>query len=322
MILIVTSRVDSHADHFIRLAARQGASVFRLNTEDLLVDYKLRIWGDSADGFHGSIEDSLGREFELGSASVGWYRKPSIDFRGAGHQEKYNDLVRAEAKAFLEVIYTWPNFRWLVNPLVASQAKSKVQQLSFAYSNGIRIPKTIITNSIEEAENFSHANKQGIISKAIYTANVDVDGRNAAIPTCKIFENEDTSPFTQVKLCPTKFQEEIKKDFEVRVTIIGDKIFSTKIDSQSDERTKIDWRPFAHLCQHSCIKIPDRIESFCFHIVNHFSLNFGAIDFIVDRDGEYVFLELNPFGQYLWIENETGQEITSEIFKYLTGFFS
>nr|WP_253285316.1 hypothetical protein [Ruegeria sp. HKCCD6604] len=192
-----------------------------------------------------------------------------------------------------------------------------MQQLVFASSRGIRIPRTNITNQEDCAQDFASENESGTITKAIYTANVDIEGVNAAIPTQRVDENV-SQPFRQVSLCPTKLQAEIKKSYEVRVTVVADRVFAAKIDSQNDERTEVDWRPFAHLCRHEEIVLPREISVFCVDLLKKFSLNYGAIDFIVDSDENYVFLEINPFGQYLWIENETGLPITRAIFDQLT----
>jgi glutathione synthase/RimK-type ligase-like ATP-grasp enzyme len=111
-------------------------------------------------------------------------------------------------------------------------------------------------------------------------------------------------------------QSEIIKSFELRVTVIGHSVFAVSIDSQSSELTRTDWRPHAELCKHQIFELPQKIHDFCIAFLNNFELEFGAFDFIVDCNGEYVFLECNPFGQYLWTEYETGAKITQAILDY------
>jgi glutathione synthase/RimK-type ligase-like ATP-grasp enzyme len=64
--------------------------------------------------------------------------------------------------------------------------------------------------------------------------------------------------------------------------------------------------------------LPERVESFCRLIVHSYGLRFGAIDLIVTPDKDYVFLELNPNGQWAWIEQRTGLPLASALVDELT----
>ena len=104
-------------------------------------------------------------------------------------------------------------------------------------------------------------------------------------------------------------EDYIEKQYEVRVTIMGSHVFACKIDSQAqtDETGKIDWRQgYDFDLRHEIISLPEKIEFFCRNYLKRLHLHFGCFDFIVTPDGEYVFLECNPNGQWRWIEDETG----------------
>lgn len=103
------------------------------------------------------------------------------------------------------------------------------------------------------------------------------------------------------------------------MTVVGDKMFAAKIHSQKHERTKIDWRIASLDLEHEAIELPNEVREKVALFMNEFGLTYGCLDFIVTPDGEYVFLENNPRGQYLWIENYTGMLITEEIADALTG---
>ena len=91
---------------------------------------------------------------------------------------------------------------------------------------------------------------------------------------------------------------------------MGDAIFAVRIDSQAHEETRIDWRLRAELNKYSRFELPERVTSFCFELLRVQGLVYGAMDFIVTPQLEFVFLENNPFGQYLWLEIETGVPLT------------
>jgi glutathione synthase/RimK-type ligase-like ATP-grasp enzyme len=100
------------------------------------------------------------------------------------------------------------------------------------------------------------------------------------------------------------------------VTVIGEKVFSAKINSQILNETKIDWRkkkmPFEKY------ELPKGISDKCILITKKLQLSFGAIDLIKKLNGEYVFLEINPNGQWAWLETELDLKISDEIINYLT----
>ncbi len=107
----------------------------------------------------------------------------------------------------------------------------------------------------------------------------------------------------------------LEKDFELRITVVGDKVFPAKVNSQSTMSTKIDWR--RDRLKFEKAYLPPEIESHCVKLIKLFDLKFGAIDMVKTQSGEYIFLEMNPNGQWVWIEADTGLKISDEIIKFL-----
>ena len=105
-----------------------------------------------------------------------------------------------------------------------------------------------------------------------------------------------------VKEIPCYFQSYTDKAFELRVTVIGDKVFAAKIDSQKDARTAVDYRDFSAEIQYEAFKLPQHIEQYCRDFVHSYQLQYGAIDIIVTPQNDYVFLENNPAGQFWFVE--------------------
>lgn len=84
---------------------------------------------------------------------------------------------------------------------------------------------------------------------------------------------------------------------------------------------KIDWRQgYDYGLRHSAFELPDRITKQCCRFVRKMGLNFGCFDFIVTPSNQYIFLECNPNGQWLWVELETGLKISEAIADYLMKF--
>ncbi|MCA1693463.1 MAG: hypothetical protein LC749_01330 [Actinobacteria bacterium] len=102
--------------------------------------------------------------------------------------------------------------------------------------------------------------------------------------------------------------------WELRVTVVGDQVFACRIESQVTESTRIDWRRYdLENTPHVAHRLDPDIERRCVVLTRHFGLEFSAIDLIVTADGETVLLELNPNGQWAWIEELTGLPISAAI---------
>lgn len=319
-VLISTAKLDPHADAVITLLEEAGASVFRVNTEDLLVDYE--VTGLRLDNTHlsGLIRDREGRQITLhNDVRAGYYRKPErveapVHLADSG----LKDFVSSEGEACIEAIYSFPGLNWVNNPIAIRKSRSKFLQLHVAAQFGFRVPRTLITQSAAEAKQFFLENDKEIICKPLATPTVQVETQNHQIFTHKIREQEFLSNLDTVSYCPVLLQEHIKKKFEIRATIIGSHVFACRIESQQREETRIDWRtanPFE--LPHSAYDLPDDVAAALINATNYFGLEFGAADLIVTPDGEYVFLENNPNGQWYWIELITGQPMAKAMTELL-----
>ncbi len=118
--------------------------------------------------------------------------------------------------------------------------------------------------------------------------------------------------------CPCLFQKYVSKRFELRVHVIGDTVLSCQIDSQVNEKTKIDWRNYdLGNTPHRSHTLDPLIEKRCIDVVKKLGLVFGIIDIVVTPENEYVFLECNAQGHWLWIEELTSLPITQTLCDYI-----
>ena len=129
--------------------------------------------------------------------------------------------------------------------------------------------------------------------------------------------NQVPSNTESIEVSPIFFQKHIPKLADVRVTVVGEHVFATKINSQVHAQTSVDWRSGEMVLDHERLVLPEKIHRMCIVLLEKLRLKFGAIDFILDKEGEYVFLEINPNGQWAWIEKHTGYEISKTIVNQL-----
>jgi glutathione synthase/RimK-type ligase-like ATP-grasp enzyme len=191
-----------------------------------------------------------------------------------------------------------------VNPLHTLQIeRCKPTQLVVAERCGLRIPATLISNDPEEIRSFFRAAGNG---RVIYKT------FNAFVPTSLLTE-ELLSDADALRWTPGIYQHYVEKDHELRVTVIGSRLFAVRIFSQSTVHGTVDWREaqWAPEGESSDLTfepatLPKPVRDACRRLIRRLGLVYGAIDLIVTPGGEHVFLEVNPSGQFLWIEDEVG----------------
>ncbi len=123
----------------------------------------------------------------------------------------------------------------------------------------------------------------------------------SALPTTRITADH-AGLLDAVAELPCFFQRNIAKRHELRVTVIGDKVFAARIHSQDDPRTAIDCRDMSAEIRYEKAALPAKIERRCLDLVRSYGLTFGALDIIVTPNEDYVFLEMNPVGQFLFVQ--------------------
>jgi len=198
-------------------------------------------------------------------------------------------------------------------------ASRKVYQLQLAVKLGFQIPITLITNNPKKAKKFCLKYEQKkVITKPLSFPLAEEKSEYYTFSTSCIRE-KDLENIDQVKYTPTLFQIRVPKKYELRINVVGNKIFVCEIHSQVSEKTKLDWRLFdqKNPIPHKIGKLPREIKEKCIRLVKDMGLLFGAIDMIVTPDNNYVFLEINPTGVWGWIEELTGLPISQAIIDLL-----
>ncbi len=175
MLMLLTNKNDSHADHFIRLAENRFP-ILRINTDDFFDEYEFQIYLTDTGITSGTIKDKFGRSHDLGNKTLAWYRKPQFDEMNVGHCGQYRDFIVGEMRAFCEILYTLPSIHWINHPLIAHSVRSKWQQLILAKDLGFNIPKTLIANNELAVRKFALKSKWPIITKSIYSASIEIEG--------------------------------------------------------------------------------------------------------------------------------------------------
>jgi len=313
-ILILTNGRDVTSDFIVKKLKNSQTEFYRLNTDQL--GKTLQLTFNVSEGIYNLIDKVTGETIDFRIFASVYFRRPEIRSSIEGLSRGEENFVRTEIYYALEGLYKiLDNAFWLNKVQAIRNAENKIYQLLLAKKIGFRIPESLITNQVDDALNFYRNQKECII-KPIKTGLVTADGDDEAIIfTSKVDITEENAQ--RIKTCPVYLQKLVKKKGDVRVTVVGNKLFAALIHSQDFEQSKTDWRRADHPLPHSQIVLPHFIESMCLELTSELSLNFAAIDFILDENDDFIFLEINPNGQWAWIERKLGYDISGEITKLL-----
>lgn len=325
MILVITNKQDAHPTPVIEYLNEKQYPVFRLNTEALLTDYRFSWWADNTgtDFYLKNIRN--GMELYGHDITAVWERRPMhpAEMVIRHEEEAVNQHNLKEASGFLSFLLHYVScYPCIGHHLYDRSAASKMSQLRLAQELGMTIPPTCFSNEKRAIVSFARPYEY-VALKPIENDNVWLGNEKEYVFFVRKVQSSLLAELPEEVFTQTVsyVQAYIDKQFEVRVTVVGNKVFACKIDSQRmDEATgKIDWRQgYEHGLRHEVCELPDDITAFCHTFLQHMHLNFGCFDFIVTPKGAYVFLECNPNGQWLWIEQETELPISEAIAEWLS----
>jgi glutathione synthase/RimK-type ligase-like ATP-grasp enzyme len=257
-----------------------------------------------------------------------WYRRsrglhapiPSLNLL---HGDLEN-FVRVQSSATLSGLFAGLQTLWVGQPFKLRQAEVKAVQLAAASKAGLTTPTTLISNDPERAAVFVEALRDTDCAiKPLIATRVDSE-EGARLPLTTILPRGHA--LDSVALAPSIFQPYIEKAYELRCVVMGERIFTVKLDSQAHESTRKDWRADGDVegeeMKHEVFDLPERVQAGLHRLMRSFEINFASIDMIVTPEGEFVFLDLNPNGQWLWLEEELGLPLVAGMADLLTREYS
>ncbi|MBF6073939.1 hypothetical protein IU498_04760 [Nocardia beijingensis] len=229
-----------------------------------------------------------------------WWRRPHHAQVPAGVRASDNDFRQAECDGFIQgLLWSIPAF-WVNDPGADRTAARKIVQLETALRAGFAVPETLITNDPDEARSFVESRPGPVVYKRTGTS-------RAEFAETRIISRDDFGRLAAIRSAPTTFQDYVDATCDLRVVWVDGVEWTVRIDSQAgvgkvDSRldTSVD---FVH--DH----LPASVSKSLATLMGALGLSFGVLDIRLGRDGEYYFLEVNPQGQFAYLEIKTGLPI-------------
>ncbi len=308
VVLLISNSLDFSSDYLITKIMERNIPYLRINSEDIgrwRISYK----STQPRAFLPRFEFG-DQQFNLSNLKGVYFKKaPTVFEKFVSFQ--FQDFLTREAREFFEGIYLGIEANWINDIFLTYRAERKLFQLKLAKSIGFAVPNTLVTNDPEIindfiSDNFSIIkpisngfvkNNDGLFS--IFTNSVPIE---YSIDCDKIIET------------PIYLQEKIDAEYDVRITVVGDEVFPVAIRKVDSDQ--VDWRRPNIKKEYLLTDIPTELKSACKQITRRLGLKFSAID-LMKRGDEYVFLEINPAGEWVWLEVELGIPISQHIIKEL-----
>lgn len=309
-VLIVSPTEDVHSISVADYVRSRGVAVHVFDSATFPRDWKL-----STEILCGSMSGVLSRfdgtcHITLQEISGIWWRRPSQpDLRESISHPSYRRFAVGESEQALTGSLTAlvPNF---VNPLQASRkATRKIEQLRQASRLGLTIPDTLITSDPAKAVDFAKHHAWDCIYKTF-------TGCDFGFFETRILKESDAGDLWRLNTCPTIFQRHIRGDYDLRVTIVGRDVFAAKLLFKSGSHpvdSRVERVPVEP------VELPKKLIERLLDLVKYYGLVYAAIDLRYSEQEGYTFFEINPEGQFLWIEIETGLPISAAIGNILIG---
>ncbi|MET8524725.1 hypothetical protein [Micromonospora sp. NPDC005172] len=313
-VLIASASFDEHAYGPVsKLLERQGYPVVVYKTDRLLSgEDKLQV---NLSGETPSITYN-GVSIASEDLSAAWYRKVgSFSLADADSQLAKQLYMNNEVRALHDTIWPslYPEGIWLSAPGNIAHADRKLQQLLIARQVGFSVPQTMVGSDWKSLISTLLPSQQSLMIVKMMRGVISDENQIKAMPTTILNRQKATELAAYTSPFPGLYQPYIPKAREWRVTVVGQQVFPAAIYTESS--AKDDWRIHQEslAVQFKSEELPDGVGELCIQYLQEMGIGFGAFDLIERPDGEVVFLECNPNGQYGWLEEDLALPISEAI---------
>ena len=304
VILVISHGHDIHALTVMERLAQRGADAVLFDTARLPTEVPLTI-RHGANGW-GAEAHYDGRQLDFTHVRAVWWRRPQ-PFRidPAITAPEAIGFALGEVHAAVAGLWALMDARWINDPERDDKAGRKAWQLKVAHGLGLEIPETCITSDPTVAQAFAEARPGRWIYKAF-------SATEATWRETRLLKDGEAALLDAVRFAPVIFQDYIEAAVDLRITIVDGAIFAAAIGSQTTAYP-VDFRMAMHEAAITPYELPAEITAKLLALMTALGLVYGAIDMRLTPDGRYVFLEINTAGQWLFIEQATGQAISNAL---------
>jgi ATP-GRASP peptide maturase of grasp-with-spasm system len=304
MLLILSEDDDGTTDYVIEWLKFLKKDYIRINESNPIKVNALQL-NDGAIELEVTLVGGEVRRILLSDITGYWYRRGHLNIIPYEVYRKPANPIEArlfyylsqETEAVKEYIYHYLSQRKHVGSYYENKL-NKLIVLNAAQNAGLRIPQTLVSSRADVLEGF--VTESPVITKGFTLNGFFNHGEyNAICSTVEVNLSDISS--TEAVFLPSLFQHYVEKLFELRIFYWDETLFTTAIMSQQNEKTRIDFRNYDTVNPNRQLPytLPTEVEEKIKVLMKGLNMKSGSLDMMVDKNGDYVFLEINPVGQFM-----------------------
>jgi ATP-grasp ribosomal peptide maturase len=314
-VVVFAQQADTPVDAVVHELTARDVPVFRADTSwfprQLVLDARL-----STDGRWIGELSTPHRAVDLEAIRSIWYRDPSAFSFAEDMTEVERVYAYREARLGFGGVLASLDVLWVNHPNRAADASYKPLQLATAARCGLTTVPTAITNSPEAVRRLAADSPTGVVRKSLGPNTVTEGGQLTVAYTHRLTA-EDLTDLAGADATATQVQQWVNKIHEARVVVVGQRMFTILIRAGSPA-SRVDWRADYPALSYEWVDTPPKVEKGLRAYLAEMGLAYAAVDFAIDAEERWVFLESNSSGQYFWLESQTGAPITTALADLLT----
>ena len=312
-VLILTKKSDIESDLIGIQLLKKGICYIKINEEDIPLNFgtEFRIGTKKR-----ALLKLRNKEILAENIKVVLFRYFDLKFSKyfTGIRQLYFEQQWYQLFNYLQ---TSLKCHWINDPKNTFAAENRLHQLLVAQKVGFKIPDTSITNIPSLATQFFNEHSKKIIAKVLHHHEIIHKGYSHRFPTSVITANY-LSQSNEIRYAPVILQERIATREEIRITVVNRKVFAIRIKTNKYKRPYSDLHKIEErFLNFEKFKIEENIEKMCINLNKQMGLLVSSIDLLIDKKGEIYFLEVNPIGDWNWLEKHVDVPITDSVSKLI-----
>jgi hypothetical protein len=301
MIIVVSYPEDDHAAGVLAVLEARRHPVALVDTGLFPIRSVLtQRFGDGPSSFELEVD---GAPVDLPRARVAWWRRPRPFTLHDGIAPDVAAFTYTECHEAVSGMWAALDLTWVNPPALDEMAHHKPYQLAAASEVGLPIPRTVITNDPDKAAAFHEQNEP---ARTIYKTFLATEEHWRET---RILRHEEFELLDRVRLAPVIFQQFVPAVADIRVTVVGERLFATAITTAPGSYA-VDYRMDLDGASYAPTELAPETEAGLLALMRRLGIVYGAIDLRRTPDEGDVFLEVNPAGEWRFVEDRTGQPIT------------
>ena len=310
MIVVISHPDDRHAEVILDDLAGRGRDAFLFDLADLPDRAAVTIAYDDPERPVVVVDHVEHGVIELSAATSIWWRRPLVPVLDAISDPDVFGFTHGEWHEALNGLYQLVDCPWMNDPIRNEIASRKAHQLVVASQLGMRIPRTVMTSDSQRAQAFIDGEGLGNVIYKTFASTHQVWRET------RLVQHADLDMLDSLRYAPVIFQEYVPAVADLRVTIVGTEVYPMAIDIRGTDY-EVDFRVSMRDARTSVAQLPDIVTKQLLRLMDRLGLAYGAIDLRLTEDGDYVFLEINPAGEFLFVEHGVGLPVTDAVSRWL-----